>query len=108
MTADGRITPGPSDRVWRVGTRPIFAVRLASGRCIRTTARHRLLGAEGWKRVGEFRVGDRLALARRIPEPHDVETWPDARVMLLAQLIGDGSYVKHQPLRYTTNSQDNS
>jgi replicative DNA helicase len=29
-------------------------------------------------------------------------------VAILAQLIGDGSYVKHQPLRYTTSSEENS
>lgn len=104
----GQIVPARSDRVWRVGTRPIFSIRLASGRYIRATARHRLLGAEGWKRVEELNIGDRLALARRIPEPQDAESWSDARVALLAQLIGDGSYVKHQPLRYTTSSEENS
>ena len=108
VTEEGEVVPARSDRVWSVGTRPIFAVRLASGRCIRTTARHRLLGAKGWKRVGELQIGDRLALARQIPEPRDVEEWPDARVALLAHLIGDGSYVKHQPLRYTTSSEENS
>jgi len=34
--------------------------------------------------------------------------WPEARIVLLAHLIGDGSYIKHQPLRYTTSSEENS
>jgi replicative DNA helicase len=38
----------------------------------------------------------------------DARRWPDLRVALLAQLIGDGSYLRHQPLRYTTNSDENS
>jgi replicative DNA helicase len=108
VTEAGKVVPARSDRVWSVGTRPIFAVRLASGRCIRATAHHRLLGAAGWKRVDELQVGARLALVRQIPEPSDAEAWPDARVALLAQLMGDGSYVKHQPLRYTTSSEENS
>ena len=27
---------------------------------------------------------------------------------LLGQLIGDGSYLEHQPLRYTTSCEENS
>jgi replicative DNA helicase len=34
--------------------------------------------------------------------------WPDARVALLGQMIGDGSYLRHGPMRYTTASEDNS
>ena len=36
------------------------------------------------------------------------DRWPDDRVVLLGQLIGDGSYLSGQPLRYTTASEDNS
>jgi replicative DNA helicase len=53
-------------------------------------------------------VGDRLAVARKVPEPLITESWPDQRVALLGQLIGDGSFLVNQPLRYTTSSEDNS
>jgi len=108
VSSAGHITSARSECIWRVGIRPIFSVRLASGRCIRATAQHRLLGADGWQQVSALQVGDRLALARSVPEPQETVTWPEARVALLAHLIGDGSYVKHQPLRYTTSSEDNS
>jgi replicative DNA helicase len=58
--------------------------------------------------VGELKVGDRLGLARRIPEPAQPKRWPDHWVVLLAHLVGDGSYPEHQPLRYTTGSEENS
>jgi replicative DNA helicase len=35
-------------------------------------------------------------------------TWPQEHVILLGQLVGDGSYLKGQPLRYATASEDNS
>jgi replicative DNA helicase len=60
---DGRVGRARSDAVWRVGRRAVLRVRLASGRTIRATARHRLRGASGWVRVGDLRAGDRLALA---------------------------------------------
>ena len=33
------------------------------------------------------------------------DRWPDDRVALLAHLIGDGSFLKQQPMRYTTGSE---
>jgi len=69
VSLDRRILTALSDRVWRVGKRPVFTVHLASGRHIRATAQHRLLGAEGWKRIEELDVGDRVAIARTLPEP---------------------------------------
>jgi replicative DNA helicase len=97
-----------SDKVWCVGRRPVFRVQLASGRSIRATAEHRLLAGQGWTTVGQLSTGDRLAVARRVPAPSQPQRWPDHWLVLLGHLIGDGSYVKHQPLRYTTASEENS
>ncbi len=108
MHPDGRIGVAKSDAVWRVGRRPVFEVRLASGRSIRATAEHRLYGFDGWMKVRELKEGDRLAIARRIPEPESVTAWPDEKLILLGHLIGDGSYLSGQPMRYTTSSVDNS
>ena len=105
MTADGRLTRAKSDLVWKVGKKPVYELALASGRKIRATDKHRLYSSFGWQRVGDLRPGDRLAIARRLPEPQSAESWPDNRVALLAHLIGDGSYLEHQPLRYTTASE---
>src|SRR5207244_2254451 len=63
MSPGGRIIEARADKVWKVGRRPVFQVRLASGREIRATGRHRLYGPGGWVRVDELRVGDRLGLA---------------------------------------------
>jgi replicative DNA helicase len=104
----GRIVKARSDLVWKVGRRPVYRIRLASGREITATAKHRLYGATGWVPVADLAVGDRLAIARRIPEPARTTEWPAARVALLGQLIGDGSYLKNAPMRYTTSSEVNS
>jgi replicative DNA helicase len=97
-----------SDKVWCVGRKPVFRVQLASGRSIRATAEHRLMAGEGWKTVGELSPGDRLAIARQVPEPAEPLVWPEHWLVLLGHLVGDGSYLKHQPLRYTTASEENS
>jgi len=108
MSPAGKIVTAKTERIWAIGRRPVFSVRLASGRAITATAEHRLLSGGGWVTVAELRAGDRLATARALPEPIAPECWPDQRIALLGQLIGDGSYLIHQPLRYTTSSEENS
>ncbi|MGH2500532.1 MAG: replicative DNA helicase [Candidatus Limnocylindria bacterium] len=108
MGQGGRIVTATGDRVWSVGCRPVFEVRLASGRSIRATAQHRLYTLDGWRTIGEVGIGGRIAVARRIPRPAATERWPERRVALLGQLIGDGSHLMHQPSRYTTSAEENS
>ena len=114
----GKIVAAKSDAVWHVGRKPVFKVSTASGRSIRATAEHLLLSGGGWTRLAELKAGDRLALARRIPgkgigdgsgEPSPMPVaWSDDEIILLGHLVGDGSYPVHQPLRYTTASDENS
>ncbi|MEO6497124.1 MAG: DnaB-like helicase C-terminal domain-containing protein, partial [Solirubrobacteraceae bacterium] len=103
-----RIQSARSDCVWSVGRRPVVRVRLASGRLLRCTADHRIRTGAGWQKAGEIKAGARVALARNLPEPANPERWSDDRVILLGQLIGDGSYLSGQPMRYCTNSEENS
>jgi replicative DNA helicase len=72
MSADRRVVRAVSDRVWCVGDRPVFTVTLASGRRIRCTDRHRLFGAQGWRRVRDLAPDDRLAIARTVSEPREL------------------------------------
>jgi len=108
LSDEQKVQAAVAEKVWAVGKRPVRSVRLASGRVIRATDRHRLLAGGGWKRVEEIEPGDRLAVARRAPQPQNPIEWPELRVALLGHLIGDGSYLTHQPLRYTTASVENS
>ena len=103
-----RVLAAKSDKVWSVGTRAVLTLALASGRSIRATAQHRLLTPQGWLRVGEMQLGERVALAGRVPEPHSPLQWPEHWLVLLGHLVGDGSYLARQPLRYTSASEANS
>ncbi|MBI1989607.1 MAG: replicative DNA helicase [Betaproteobacteria bacterium] len=108
MSQDRKIVSARSDKVWSVGVKPIFRLTLASGKVLRATAKHRVYGSNGWVRVEELRVGDRLATARNVPEPRNTDSWDESDLALLGHLVGDGSYLTHQPLRYTTASEENS
>jgi replicative DNA helicase len=108
ITPEGNLTCAKSDKVWHVGKKEVFEVVLESGRTIRATAKHQFLTDKGWKRLGDLRGTEMVALARYMPEPAESIRWADHEVILLGHLIGDGSYLKHQPLRYTTISEENS
>jgi replicative DNA helicase len=68
LSEDRRVIRSRSDKVWSVGKRPVLRLGLASGRTMRVTAQHRLFGANGWVRAGELSLGDRLAVARQVPD----------------------------------------
>lgn len=107
MNTEGKMVAAQCEAVWPVGKKPIYEVHFASGRSIKATEEHRLYGAKGWITVGALVKGDRLAIARQLPEPISSVCWSDERVILLGHLIGDGSYLKHQPLRYTSQTKEN-
>lgn len=108
LSEDQHVIPATSDKVWSVGMKPVFHVTLASGRRLTATGKHRLYGAAGWVRVEDLQIGDRLALARKTPSPERPLAWPEPWLVLLGHLVGDGSYLSHQPMRYTTASEENS
>jgi replicative DNA helicase len=93
--------------VFTTGVKPVFRLRLASGRQVRATANHRFLTYEGWTALDDLEVGDRLAAPRHVPAPEKVTLWDDREVVLLAHLLGDGSFVRRQPIRYASTDEAN-
>jgi replicative DNA helicase len=108
VSTEGRIVEAESDRIWSVGTKEVFEVTFASGRRIRATGKHQFMTGSGWKRLSDLEVGARTALARQLPEPGTTVEWPDDQLVFLGQMIGDGSYLSGQPMRYTSSSDANS
>ena len=77
------------DVVWN-GRRPVFEVRTARGRLLRATANHPLRTLDGWARVEDLEVGDRIAAARRASTASD-RSWPRHELIVLAGLLAEGN-----------------
>ena len=97
-----RMVARPMTNVFYSGHKEVFKVRLASGREVEATANHPFMTLDGWTPLGELKVGDRVAVPRRVPEPVHTQRMDDSEVILLAHMIGDGSCVKNQPIRYAS------
>lgn len=93
--------------VFSTGQKPVFRMTLASGKTIRATENHRFLTYDGWCALGDLRTGSRLAVPRHVPAPEQHLPWADDEVILLAHMLGDGSMVRRQPLRYASIDEEN-
>ncbi len=102
-----RMRPRPMTSVFPSGVKEVFRLRMASGREVEATANHPFLTVDGWCPLGDLSVGDRLATPRRVPAPTRPVEMPEEQVVLLAHLIGDGSFVRRQPIRYASTDEAN-
>ncbi|UOY00591.1 replicative DNA helicase [Blastococcus sp. PRF04-17] len=93
--------------VFSTGRKQVFQLTTSSGKTVRATANHPFLTFDGFRALGELAPGDRIAVPRHVPAPDRMGVWEDEKVTLLAHLIGDGSFVKRQPLRYASIDEAN-
>jgi replicative DNA helicase len=93
--------------VFSTGRKQVFRVRLASGKQVTATANHPFLTYDGWRPLGELSNGSRVAVPRHVPAPETDAPWSEAHVVMLAHLLGDGSFVKRQPIRYASVDEAN-
>jgi replicative DNA helicase len=102
-----RMVARPMTNVFPSGRKEVFRLRLASGREVEATGNHPFMKLDGWTPLEQLKIGDRIAAPRRVPEPVDTQRMPDSEVVLLAHMIGDGSCVKNQPIRYASVDEAN-
>jgi replicative DNA helicase len=93
--------------VFPSGRKPVYRLRLASGREVEATANHPFLTYSGWKALGDLHVGDRVAAPRHVPPPLLQKPGNIDEIVLLAHLLGDGSFVRRQPIRYASVDEEN-
>ncbi|OBA83525.1 replicative DNA helicase [Mycobacterium sp. 1164966.3] len=102
-----RMVARPMTNVFPSGHKEVFRLRLASGREVEATANHPFMKLDGWTPLEQLKIGDRIAVPRRVPEPVDTRRMDESELILLAHMIGDGSCVKNQPIRYASVDEAN-
>lgn len=102
-----RLVPRTMTHAFPSGVREVFKVRLKSGREVEATGNHPFLTYGGWSPLSEIPVGSRVAVPRHVPAPLVQRQLPEPEVVMLAHLLGDGSFVRHRPLRYASIDEAN-
>jgi replicative DNA helicase len=102
-----KLVPSTMTHAFSSGIKEVFRIKLASGRELRATANHPFLTYRGWKPLGELATGARIAIPRTMPGPLTERPMHEAEIIMLAHLLGDGSFVKRQPIRYASVDEEN-
>ena len=100
MDGNQKLVAATSDRVWSAGVKPVFRVRLASGRSVRATAKHRLYTSAGWRTVASLTCGDFLAVATRIPATAAEASWRAAPALLVERVLDAGRALVNPTLQF--------
>lgn len=89
LADDLRYVQRPMTHVFSTGVKPVYRLRLASGREVRATANHKFFTYSGWRALGDLGVGDRLGIPRHVGAPTSSMAMGDAEVSALgARLAG--------------------
>ena len=102
-----KLVPRTLTHAFSSGTKPAFELTLASGRRITATANHKFLTYDGWMPLAELMPGSRIGSIRHVPAPLAVIPRDDDEVVLLAHLLGAGSFAPGQPIRYAGTNEAN-
>jgi len=79
------------------GIKPVFRVTTKLGRQIETTITHPYLTIKGWSKLGNLKVGDKIAVPR-IMNVFGKDEMRECEVKILGYLLGDGSITCGSPL----------
>jgi replicative DNA helicase len=102
-----RLVPRIMTHAFPSGTKEVFRVRLTSGREVHATANHPFLTLDGWVPLGDLSPRSRVAIPRQVPAPLHAHEIPEPEIIMLAHLLGDGSFVKNKPIRYASTDEAN-
>nr|WP_306461725.1 replicative DNA helicase [Nocardioides humilatus] len=102
-----KLVPRTLTHAFPSGTKQVYEVTLASGRTVKATGNHPFLTYEGWMPLAELTVGSRVGSTRHVPPPLEIKPRDPNEIVLLGHLIGDGSFVKRQPIRYASIDEHN-
>jgi len=78
------------------GIKPVFRVTTRLGRQIETTITHPYLTIDGWRKLEELKVGNKIAVSRMLNVFGQSE-WRECEVKILGYLLGDGCLTKTSP-----------
>ncbi|KKQ75849.1 MAG: Replicative DNA helicase [Candidatus Woesebacteria bacterium GW2011_GWB1_38_5b] len=100
-----KLVPVKISKVFSSGKKVVYRMTLKSGKVICASGNHPFLKVNGWSRLDTLQIGDRIATPRKL-EISSKGKLSENKLILIGHLIGDGCYVKRQPLHYTNQEKE--
>lgn len=102
---DLRIEPRRIVAIKKSGRKLVYRLRTALGHTIDATAKHPMLTMSGWRKLGELKVDDAIAVTRKLPSLGK-KRWPRHQIVVLADLIAEGNLCHPSTFYfYTTDAE---
>jgi replicative DNA helicase len=100
---EGKIEIKKLVKAFYSGKKMTYLLKTKTGREIKASSNHPFYTPYGWKALEELKKGERIALPSKIFIENPKNVLKDEEIIFLAHMIGDGCYVKNQPLHYTNS-----
>ncbi|NRP10168.1 MULTISPECIES: replicative DNA helicase [unclassified Marinobacterium] len=84
------------------GVKPVFEVKTALGRSIKTTLTHPFLTGKGWKKLADISTGEKIGVPRVLPIFGSTPL-PEYQVKALAYFLSDGGTTQTNPIFTNVN-----
>ncbi len=85
-----RLVTTDASHVVENGIRPVYEMVLASGRRVSATRNHGFLTLNGWKKLGNIKTGEYVAIPKRTDISAVNNDYSDSEVKVAGYLLGDG------------------
>lgn len=95
------------NRAFFSGNKKVYELKTQSGRAIKASANHPFRTLNGWTKLHDLKIDDRIALPRIYNHVSRPVSLSDNELILLAHLLGDGCTLSRQPIHYTSDDFDN-
>ena len=97
----------PLIKAFSSGQKVVYELKTKSGRTIKASANHPFLKLEGWTRLDQLKIGDRIGQPRHLNSSRNDSIMSQDELILLGHLLGDGCILPNQPYHYTTSDLTN-
>jgi len=89
------------------GKKKVYLLKTRSGFEIKASANHPFRKLEGWCPLEKLKIGDKIAVAKKIVPLFSKNELFNEEIILLAHLLGDGCVLENQSIHYTNSNLKN-
>lgn len=107
LDKDWKIKTKTISKVFCSGQKMIYELKTQSGLSIKASANHPFRKVDGWTRLDELKVKDKIATPRQLNISKPKNKMANDEIILLAHLLGDGCVLPRQPVHYTSADPEN-